>query len=555
MAIPRPWTIIAVRNFFYWSTLVTRLISPSRRRLAAALILLVIASLAPAAAQRKPKPPKEPRDVAAFRLRVEQILSAAGAVKGHWAVLVADASSGKILYERNPDQYFAPASNTKLYTTALALASLGPDYRFRTTVETRGTLDAKGRLSGDLVLVGRGDPSLSNRVFPYEKEVQRDGPPEKILAALADQVVARGLRQLDGDVVADDSYYAHERFPSGWTVDDIVWGYGAAVSALTLHDNVVSLEVRPADQPGAPATFTLEPWAGYFTIENRVTTGPAGSERSLELVREPGSRTVELRGSLPTDARPATLTLAVEEPAEHAALLFTQLLEARGVRIYGKTLARHGPRTEPPGAARGDLPPPDAPPPTVLAEHLSVPLLEEIRLTNKISQNLHAELLLRAAAHEKASARTADDALKFAKEFFLSIGIPENEVLLSDGSGLSRRNILTPRATLILLQYIARQPWAAAYISTLPVAGEDGTLSDRMKNTSAAGRIHAKTGTLERVNALAGFATTLHNTEVVFAIYGNLHNLRGRDATAVVDSLCIVLVEELGRPAKPPRRK
>ena len=530
---------------------------PSRRRgLATALAFLFAVSLAPTlSAQHKPKPAKEPRDIAAFRARLETILSAAGNSKGHWAVLVADTSSGKILYELNADQYFAPASSSKLFTTALALASLGPSYRFRTTVETLGTLDSKGRLAGDIVLVGRGDPSLSNRRFPFEKEVQRDGPPEKFLAELADGVVARGLRQLDGDVIADDSFYAYERFPSGWTVDDIVWSYGAPVSALSFNDNVVSLEIRPADRPGAPATFALDPWAGYFTIENQVTTGPAGSERSLELVREPGSRTVELRGSLPLDARPSTLTLAVEEPAEHAAMLFKHLLEARGVRIYGQPLARHSPRTLPPGAAHGDETPAEAAAYTVLAEHLSVPLIEDIRFTNKMSYNLHAELLLRAAAREKSGARTADDALKFAQDFFTSIGIAENDILLWDGSGLSRRNILTPRATLTLLQYVARQPWAAAYISTLPVAGEDGTLADRMKNTPAAGRIHAKTGTLDHVNALAGFATTLHDTQVVFAIYGNLHNLRGRDATAPIDSLCVALVEELGRPEKSPRRK
>ena len=203
-----------------------QLTSPFRRRsLAAALLLITSISLAPAlSAQRKPKPPKEPRDVAAFRARVDEILSAPATAKGHWGLIVADASSGKILYEHNADQYFAPASNTKLFTTALALASLGPDYRFRTTVETLGTLDAKGRLTGDLVLVGRGDPSLSNRRFPFDKEVQRDGPPEKFLAELADAVVARGLRQLDGDIVADDSFYAYERFPSGWTVDDIEIG-------------------------------------------------------------------------------------------------------------------------------------------------------------------------------------------------------------------------------------------------------------------------------------------------------------------------------------------
>jgi D-alanyl-D-alanine carboxypeptidase/D-alanyl-D-alanine-endopeptidase (penicillin-binding protein 4) len=188
----------------------------------------------------------------------------------------------------------------------------------------------------------------------------------------------------------------------------------------------------------------------------------------------------------------------------------------------------------------------------VLAEHVSVPLAEALRLANKISQNLHTELLLRVAAREKTGATTTEAALQFAQDFFKSIGIDEGDVVLFDGSGLSRRNLATPQAEVRLLQYVAQQPWAAAFRSTLPVAGEDGTLAERMKNTAAAGRIWAKTGTLEHANALAGYAATVRGEKLIFAILGNNHNLRA-GATSVVDAVCVAMVEELGDP--PPEKK
>jgi len=485
--------------------------------------------------------PKPRADVDAFRARVEAALAGAGADKGYWAVLVADAETAEVVYALNPQRYFVPASSTKLFTTALAMATLGPDYRFRTTIETRGTLDRYGRLRGDLVLVGRGDPSLSNLRFPFQKQIERDGPPEKILAVMVEAVWARGVRQIEGDVVADDSYFAYERFPSGWAIDDMMWGYGAAVSALAVNDNTISLELRPGEREGDPAWFGVEPWADYYRIQNEVRTGPAGSERKLKVSREPGSRLFVLRGTMPQRAGPHMLTLAVEEPAEHAAHLLKRMLEARGIRVYGQARVRHLPRAESnvaPEAAAGA--------PGVLAEHLSVPLAEAVRYVNKISQDLHCELLLRAAARERIGATTSEAALKFAQDFFKSIGIEEGDVVLYDGSGLSRRDLVTPQAEVKLLQYAAQQPWAAAFRSTLPVAGDDGTLAERMKNTPAAGRIWAKTGSLEHSNALAGYATTVRGEKLVFAIFGNNHNLRGSAATAVLDAICVAMIEELG---------
>ncbi|MBI3669496.1 MAG: D-alanyl-D-alanine carboxypeptidase/D-alanyl-D-alanine-endopeptidase [Acidobacteria bacterium] len=480
---------------------------------------------------------KPPADVAAFRRRVEAALSEARADKGTWAVLVTDAASGEVLFALHPQRYFMPASNTKLFTTALALATLGPDSRFRTTIETRGTLRRSGRLDGNLVLVGRGDPNLSNRKFPFVQKVERDGPPEKVLAELADAVVARGVGQIAGDILADDSYFSTERFPSGWTIDDMMWGYGAAVSALSVNDNTLVLELRPGEREGDPAWFGVEPWAAYYKIQSEVRTGPKGSERKLEVVRDPGSRVFLVRGTMPAGAEPHTLTFAVEEPAEHAAALLKRLLEARGVRVYGEARARHAPDTSP-GA------------PTVLAEHVSVPLADAIRPINKMSLNLHAELLLRTAAREKVGAVRMEDALKLAQEFFKSAGIEEGDFALSDGSGLSRRDLVTPQAVVKLLQYVAQQPWAETFRSTLPVAGQDGTLEDRMKNTPAAGRIWAKTGTLEHVNALSGYATTLQGAKLIFSIFGNNYLLRSRDANGVIDAICVAMIEELGPPAR-----
>jgi serine-type D-Ala-D-Ala carboxypeptidase/endopeptidase (penicillin-binding protein 4) len=480
----------------------------------------------------------ERADVARFSQRVDAAVSAAGPDKGFWGVLVTDAATGQTLYARNAGNFFLPASDAKLFTTALALATLGPGYRIRTTISTNGALDADGILSGDLILNGRGDANLSNRKFPYDKKVERDGPSEKALAALADAVVARGVKEIDGGVVADDSLFQQERFPSGWTVDDMLWSYGAAVSAIAINDNTFTLDLRPGGIAGDPATYAVDPAADFYTIENRILTSPRGSEEKLAAARDPGSRLVRVSGTMPAGGPPRRLTIAIEEPAEYAATLLARLLRARGVEIRGLARARHF----------GDpaLSASDRPAETVLAERTGEPLAEEIRHVNKNSLNLHAELLLLLAAHEKSGATSRDDALKFAADFYRSAGIADGDVVLNDGSGLSRRDLVTPRAVVQLLNYAATQPWGEAYRASLPVAGVDGTLSERMKNTAAEAHIFAKTGTVEHVVALSGYATTAHGAHVTFSILGNNNSLHAQSADAVLDSIAVAMVEELG---------
>jgi D-alanyl-D-alanine carboxypeptidase/D-alanyl-D-alanine-endopeptidase (penicillin-binding protein 4) len=394
-------------------------------------------------------------------------------------------------------------------------------------------------LGGDLVLIGRGDANLSNRRFPFEKKEEREGPPEKVLAEFANAVAARGVKEITGDVVADDSLFQHEKFPSGWLVDDILWSYGAAVSAIAVNDNTFSLDLRPAAAEGDPARYDAGMAADFYTVENSIRTGARGSEEKLAVARDPGSRLIHVSGTMPLDAPVRRLTIAIEDPAEFAASLLSRLLQARGVKVDGVSRARHA------GAPLSGA----AAPQTVLAEHTSVALPEDIRLTNKESENLHAELLLLLSAHEKAGAANYEDAQKFASGFFKSAGIADGDVALSDGSGLSRKDLVTPRATVQLLRYAATQPWGELYRSTLPVAGEDGTLTDRMKNTPAASRVFAKTGTIGHGNALSGYATTVHGERLVFSILGNNNNLHAQDANKVIDAICVAMVEELGPPA------
>jgi serine-type D-Ala-D-Ala carboxypeptidase/endopeptidase (penicillin-binding protein 4) len=500
--------------------------------------------------------------VAAFRAKVEKILGAADANRAYWGMLVEDADSGEVLYSLNADRYFLPASNAKLFTAALTLATLGSDYCFHTTIESRSAVDPDGVLSGDMVLVGRGDPNLSNRVFPFAKKAERDGPPEKILAELADAVVARGVKKISGDVVGDDSYFAGGTYPSGWAIDDMLWSYGVPVSALEINDGVFFLELHASDVAGAPASYTVAPSTNIYQIRNEVVTGAKGSAQKLSVSREPGSTLTTVSGSMPVGAQPHSMAIAIDRPAEFAAELLKNLLEARGVVIEGRARAKH---TGDEGAwykADGSVAYPRVQVEVstgaealnliseagshVLAEHISLPLSDALRVMAKISQNLHAEMFLRAAARQKAGDSSAEAALQFEQDFRVGIGLKEDDVVMSDASGLSRKDLVSPQSEVALLRWVTEQPWAATFRSVLPVAGEDGTLMDRMKNTPATGNVSAKTGSLTHVDSLAGYATSTRGAHLVFSFIVNNHDMKPKAATDVIDALTVAMVEELG---------
>jgi D-alanyl-D-alanine carboxypeptidase/D-alanyl-D-alanine-endopeptidase (penicillin-binding protein 4) len=480
--------------------------------------------------------PKRAAAAARFAGRAETLLAASPARKGDWGLLIVDAETGETLFERNADGYFVPASNMKLFTTALALAKLGPDYKFHTTLETRGTMAPDGTLSGDVLLVGRGDPNLSNRRFPFELREEFDGPPEKVLIELAEALAERGVKEISGDVIGDDSYFPRERYPNGWEIDDMVWEYGAAISSIVVDDNTVALTLTPGEKMGDPVVASVSPLTPDFALENDVSTSAPEVKSDLRLTREPGANLVVVRGTLPAKGAPRKLVLAIEEPALHAASLLAGLLSERGVKLDGKIRAVHVADT-------------DIAPRTILAEHLSVPLGDSVKLINKISQNLHTEMLLRTAARQNGLWSSPEEMLKTPQDFYAVAGIAPDDVMQTDGSGLSRHDLVTPRAIVTLLEYAEGQTWFAPYYRSLPVAGVDGSLQDRMKATVAAGRIHAKTGSVEHVRTLSGFAETPSGRRLIFSFLGNNQGGKNHEAADALNALCVAMIEEFDEAA------
>ena len=496
--------------------------------------------------------------------RIAGVLSAPDLARGFWGIevvsLSSDKTTGQALYSQNADKLFTPASNTKLFTTAAALALIGPDYKFRTTVETTGTVDRYGRLDGDLVLVGHGDPNLSGRELPYDLKTERNDDPIQALESLADTLVQKGVKFIDGDLVADDSYFAFERYGEGWSQDDLMWGDGAPVSALTINDNVLFVNILPADRPGEKAFFSVKPFADYYRIDNRIITTPAGTGRKLSINREPGSTVLTLWGSMPLDDAGANEALAIEDPAEFAAGLFRQLLEKRGIVIYGHQRTHHTELASlstfsvtalaPSRGGSADLlGPPKTDQPITLASYESKPLLQDVRVINKVSQNLHAEILLRLLGRERGNAGTIEGGLEVLRGFLTRAGISNDQYVFYDGSGLSRQNLVTPHAIVELLRYCSAQPWAADYKATFPVAGVDGSLTERLTSPRLHNRVMAKTGSLGGVKALSGYATTDSGQVVVFSILANNFNLPAKRVTDAIDELVQAIVEDA--PARP----
>jgi serine-type D-Ala-D-Ala carboxypeptidase/endopeptidase (penicillin-binding protein 4) len=574
-------------NLMWPASAKTNRSSHTNRSIRALCALVLVLSLQfSAVAAKKPAPKKD------IAKEISAILEQPPLDRAHWGIDVVELETSKQIYSQNPDQLFLPASNAKIFTTAAALAIAGPDYRFHTTVEAEGSLDDHGRLQGNLVIVGRGDPNISGRVLPYSLKTQRTQPHTQILEEMADQVAQSGLKIVDGDLIGDDTYYAFERYAEGWALDDLQWSDGAPVSALTFNDNVVFLNILPGPLLGDKALIGVEPETGYYELDNRIVTSTAGSARKIGIHRDPGSKKIVLWGSLPQGDTGVKETLSIEDPAEFVAQLFRTLLERRGITVHGTARARHGDSAQffTPQAFTQQAPPPPAPanpesnPPAastpsasastplaeatpiqspvqaqqsapsaetaspsankVLAEHLSIPFLEDIRVTNKTSQNLHAELALRLVGKLRGYGGSFEGGTAAVRQFLLQAGFKDDEFTFLDGSGLSRRDLVTPAAAVELLIYASHQPWGAAFEESLPVSGLDGSLADRFLNTPAAGLIHAKTGSLSHVNALSGYGQTQTGKRFAFSIFCNNYNQPSGKVLAAIDALVQVLVQD-----------
>ncbi|GGJ39946.1 D-alanyl-D-alanine carboxypeptidase/D-alanyl-D-alanine-endopeptidase [Sphingopyxis bauzanensis] len=487
------------------------------RRLALPALLALSLSFAPAEA-RPPETPS-PQSVAEQKLADRPAGSRIG--------LLVTTMEGETLVSITPDQRFIPASNTKMFTTAIGYAQL-PLLERAAKGTGVGLETSKG--ATDVVLHGRGDPRLSSA----EDCVQN------CLQMLAD-AVARTTRHVR-HVIGDDSWLPDERWSPGMSWNNIQSRYGTATSALTLDDNELVVTLAPG-VVGAAASLKS---TGYYDIENRVVT-VAGKEEAVVSDRMPNSRTLRLTGTIGAEAPVMTMRYGIDDPAHFAAWRLRELLRARGVRVDGNIDVRRRPLTRADDPkARGTTPfvqPPE--PAAMLAELKPQPLAENMIRINKESQNLHSELMLRRVARQSGSGSIADGQAVM-RQLMSQAGLTETSYDFSDGSGMSTYNRITPRAAVGLLAWIARQSWGMAWRDTLPIAGRDGTLQNRFKGTLLEGQLFAKTGSLNASRALSGYLVTRSGRTLIFSVLANdMPDGTDSQATAAVDRMLVAIAGTL----------
>jgi serine-type D-Ala-D-Ala carboxypeptidase/endopeptidase (penicillin-binding protein 4) len=507
--------------------------------------------------------------------QIEALLADPSVSRAHWGIAVT-AMDGTPIYGMDEGKFFRPASNAKLFTTAAAMAMLGPEAKVETKIV--GDLDANGTVKGDLTLVGAGDANLASDDLPYVPPAQRPkgSQPQPVglddLRAMADQLVTNGVKRVTGSIVGDDTLFAHEPFPDSWDVGDLVWGYGSPVSALTIADNELKLTVNPGTVSGpkgheryAPGEVTLEQnGVPYYTVKSQVDVTPKGTGSHVNVERLPGSRVLRVYGSMAVDAQPDVEEVNIDDPALYAAMALRQMLLERGVVVDGEVAVAHQPVTDA-SSFLGRVTAPltqceaataagriacagscleNATSGSVLASHTSAPLAEDVTFTLKESQNLHAELLLHRVGRVSFCGRgsTAEGA-KMVRAFLMHGGLDPADFVFYDGSGLSGHDLVTPRATAQLLAYAAKQPWFAQWKAALPVGGEDGTLQSRFPAPPLKDHVFAKTGTLGESRGLSGYVDAASGKQVIFSIFVDDHAPNEPADRAVMDKIVSAIAE------------
>ncbi len=425
-----------------------------------------------------------------------------------WGAKVVSLDSGRTLFEHQPDLRLSPASNSKLYATALALDRFGGDYRIVTPLLATAPVDAAGTIKGDVIVSGRGDPSWNPR---YEKKDFWTAF-EPFIAALKQA----GVKRVTGDLVADATWLREPPQGAGWAAGDLQDYYGAEISAISLEENYVDLHIAPAKAVGQPCVAEFKQPLSGLVFDNRTVTTAAGGKRHILVQRLPGENRVLLQGELPLDGKVEETEATLERPAEWFATALREALKRAGIVVEGRAVGVRWPEAPRTGAVK-------------LGEIKSAPLRDIVAAIMKPSQNLKTDLVFGHLGELDRQAdtpvwRQSDELAVAALDKFLrSAGIAPGGTIFEEGSGLSRNNLTTAADTARLLQFMAGHREREAFGASLPVAGVDGSLRKRMKGTAAEGKVHAKTGTLRYASSLSGYVTAAMGEKLAFSLMLNRH--------------------------------
>lgn len=467
--------------------------------------------------------------------RIDARLDAAPFNRMLWGIALVD-DRGRLIYGRNADRMFIPASNAKLLVTTVASALLPPTWTVKTSLYAGGPV-VDGVIQGDLVLYGRGDPTFSDRC--YSADTTTAGVCDHDIFArfrvLADSLKARGITTVAGDLVGDGSYFDAEIVHPGWESYDLNWWYAAPVSGLAFNDNSVDIKWGPGAQAGTPPAITITPLLGELTLENRGRTRAAGGD-DLDFFRDPGSMEIRAEGNVDIGSRGGTEYFAMPDPNLFTALALRQALAERGIAVLGgtrSTLDSFDYRTLRQQPA--------------LLEQESRPVKDWIFPILNTSQNLFAELLLKQLGRVFGTAGSWEEGIRVERRFLIdSAGIDSTQFNAQDGSGLSSANLVSPLAFTQMLRFIRQHPHWPTFAAGLPQSGSAGSLRNRFKNTPIEGRVWGKTGSINRVNTLSGFFENSDGRRYFFSVQANHHTLPGRVILAQIDSVVVEMARAVG---------
>jgi D-alanyl-D-alanine carboxypeptidase/D-alanyl-D-alanine-endopeptidase (penicillin-binding protein 4) len=472
-----------------------------------------------------------------LRARIDALVTAEKYAGAIWSVEIASLDTGRTLYAHHPGRRMSPASNSKLYTGALALDTLGGAHRIRTPLLSSAPVGADGTLAGDLVVAGRGDPGWNPRQAkkdfwtafePFVAELRR-----------------AGVKRIKGDIVADSTWLRSTPQGASWTADDMNEDYGAEISALTLDENYVDLRITPGAQPGdAVKLDVLQPLSGLEFRNELTTVAPEAHKKSgqTRVLRLPGENLVRLQGTVPAGGKMIEAEATVPRPAQWFAVALREALLKAGLAVDGGARSLRWP--ESPALATVQV-----------GEVVSAPLRDLVRDFMVPSQNLKTDLIfahlgeMRRPVGAPEWIRSDELAVDQLEAFLKKIGARPGDVRFDEGSGLSRNNLTTAAATVALLKHMASHREAEAFRASLPVAGVEGTLRKRLKGTAAEGKVRAKTGGLRWAATLSGYVTSAAGERLVFSLM--LNRQPGTEETPAsrgLDEIVVMLAEFAGKP-------